>query len=290
MHFAPVAYFLWRTARIPYWIVAHGIEAWELKHHLLQTSLYNAERILAVSNYTRDKLVSNYGFDETKVRILPNTIDPQKFQIAAKPNYLLERYHIQSDQPVIFTLSRLWKSEKYKGYDKILQAILNIRVSIPNVKYVLAGKGDDIPRIEQLIKKLNLDKYVILTGFLKDEELKDHYNLCDVFAMPSKKEGFGIVFLEAMASGKPTLAGNKDGSVDALCNGELGVLVDPDNVQLIAKTLVEILNHTFPHPLIYNPEKLRKRVVEVYGVEQFKETLRNNLSEFFNDTHTNQVP
>ncbi len=83
-----------------------------------------------------------------------------------------------------------------------------------------------------------------LAGYIPEEELNDHYNLCDVFAMPSKGEGFGIVFLEAMACGKPVLAGNKDGSVDALLGGKLGALVDPDDVAQIAETLIAILGAT----------------------------------------------
>jgi glycosyltransferase involved in cell wall biosynthesis len=119
-----------------------------------------------------------------------------------------------------------------------------------------------------------------LTGFIPDEELTAHYQLCDVFAMPSKKEGFGIVYLEALACGKPTLGGNQDGALDALCRGELGALVDPDDVQAIAHTLVEILQGTYPNPLIYQPEQLRQRVIDIYGFERFKRTVKAYLDDF----------
>jgi len=114
-----------------------------------------------------------------------------------------------------------------------------------------------------------------------ETELRDHYNLCDAFAMPSQGEGFGIVYLEALACGKPTLAGNKDGSVDALCHGELGALVDPDDVKQIAQTLMQILQRTYTHPLMYHPEALRQRVIEVYGFDRFKQTLSGYLKQFF---------
>jgi glycosyltransferase involved in cell wall biosynthesis len=114
---------------------------------------------------------------------------------------------------------------------------------------------------------------VTLTGFVPDEELVDHYNLCDVFAMPSKGEGFGIVYLEALACGKPTLGGNKDGAIDALCQGELGILVDPDDPNAIAQSLIQILQGTHPHPILYQPEVLRQKVIETFGFERFKQTL-----------------
>jgi glycosyltransferase involved in cell wall biosynthesis len=127
--------------------------------------------------------------------------------------------------------------------------------------------------VETLIQQLNLENYVTLAGFIPDEELCDHYNLCDLFAMPSKGEGFGIVYLEALACGKPTLGGNQDGALDALCNGKLGALVNPDRVQEIAQTLIQILQRQYPNPLMYQPEALRQQVIETFGFEQFQQTL-----------------
>src|SRR5205085_8790504 len=109
------------------------------------------------------------------------------------------------------------------------------------VRYILAGRGPDRGRIEALIRELELEECVILPGHIPEHELAGLYNLCDVFAMPSKGEGFGIVFLEALGCGKPVLAGNKDGSVDAVLDGELGALVDPDDIAQIEQTLIEIL-------------------------------------------------
>jgi len=94
--------------------------------------------------------------------------------------------------------------------------------------------------------------------------------------MPSKGEGFGIVYLEALACKKPVLGGNQDGAVDALCNGELGALVNPDNVTEIAQTLIQILQKTYPNPLFYQSD-LQKKVIETFGFERFKQTLANYL-------------
>jgi glycosyltransferase involved in cell wall biosynthesis len=83
-----------------------------------------------------------------------------------------------------------------------------------------------------------------------------------------------------MACGKPVLAGNKDGSVDTLSGGELGALVDPDNVDEIADALIQILRGTYPNPLMYQPAELCKKVIEKFGFERFSETLRGYLGEF----------
>jgi phosphatidyl-myo-inositol dimannoside synthase len=175
-------------------------------------------------------------------------------------------------------VARLESSEQYKGYDQILRALPTIRAQIPDVHYILVGKGSDRPRIEQTIADLKLQDCVTLAGFIPDEELCDHYNLCDVFAMPSKGEGFGIVYLEALACGKPTLGGDRDGAIDALCNGELGVLVNPDDVDVIAQTLSQMLQKTYPHPLLYQPQALRERVIATFGFKQFQQTLQKLLT------------
>src|SRR5262249_53956544 len=153
---------------------------------------------------------------------LPNTFDSSRFRIGPKPEYLLRRYGLAPEQKIILTVCRLSGSEQYKGYDTILSVLPRVRRVLPGAHYIIAGRGDDKSRIEEMVSSIGLEEAVTLAGYVPDEELCDHYNLCDAFAMPSKNEGFGIVYLEALACGKPTLAGNRDGAVEPLREGELG--------------------------------------------------------------------
>ncbi len=279
VNFTVAAYWLKRLTGISYWTVAHGVDAWKIDNTALQTALKSADRILAVSNYTRDRLIQEQNLDPSRICLLPNTFDASRFKIASKPQHLLERYQLTFEQPVILTVARLDSTERYKGYDQILKALPTIRQTIPNVHYIIVGKGSDRPRVEKLIADLDLQDCVTLAGFVPDEELNDHYNLCDVFAMPSKGEGFGIVYLEALACGKPTLGGDRDGAIDALCHGELGILVNPDDIAAIAQNLIQILQGTHSHPLIYQPEVLREKVINTFGFAQFQNTLAQLLSK-----------
>jgi len=288
-NFAIAAFLLKRLTGTPYWIIAHGIEVWNIDRPNLKIALQNADRILAVSHYTRDRLINDQNLNPTRIKVLPNTFDQEQFHITPKPSYLLDRYHLTPNQPIILTVARLDPNEQYKGYDRILQALPTLLSHCPDAHYLLVGKGDDRPRVEEAIQSLNLSAHVTLTGFIPGEELRDHYNLCDVFAMPSKGEGFGIVYLEALACGKPTLGGNQDGAIDALCHGQLGALVNPDNIQEIAQTLIKILQKTHPNPLMYQPEALRQKVIEIYGFESFKQTLNQHLSEFWQEQHPTGV-
>ncbi|MBW4488026.1 MAG: glycosyltransferase [Trichocoleus desertorum ATA4-8-CV12] len=278
LNFAPVAYWLNRFTGIPYWILVYGVDAWEIKNSTKKRALQAAAKIISISHYTRDRLIDEQHLDPNQFSLLPVTFDAHRFQPASKPDYLLRRYNLAPTQPTILTVARLSRAERYKGYDKILEALPIIRQSIPNVHYVLVGKGDDRPRVEKLITQLGLQDCVTLTGFVSDQELCDHYNLCDVFAMPSKGEGFGIVYLEALACGKPTLGGNQDGAIDALCQGELGALVDPDDAVQIAHTIVQLLEQTYPNPLLYQSETLRQRVINIYGIEPFQQRLTSLIA------------
>jgi glycosyltransferase involved in cell wall biosynthesis len=290
LNFTVAAYWLKRLTNIPYWTVAHGIEAWGIKNSALHIALHHADLILAVSSYTRDRLIKEQNLDPNKIVILPNTFDFNRFQPAPKPSYLLEKYGLRREQPIILTVARLAEVERYKGYDQILQALPQIRQQIPDIHYILVGKGNDETRIKQLITQLELQDCVTLAGFIPDEQLCDYYNLCDIFAMPSKKEGFGIVYLEALACGKPVLGGNQDGAVDALCHGKLGALVNPDNVSEITQTIIQILQNTYPNPLMYQPESLRQQVIDNFSFEQFQKTLAGYLQDFDGWNSGNKSP
>lgn len=281
LNFTVAAQWLKRLVGIPYWTVAHGIEAWDIQNTAIKTALHHADLILAVSNYTRDRLLKEQNLNPKKVALLPNTFDSSRFKGAPKPSYLLKRHGLKPEQPVILTVARLAKGDQYKGYDKILQALPQIRQSIPDIHYIIVGKGDDKPRIEQLIAQLGLQDCVTLAGFVPDEDLCDYYNLCDVFTMPSKGEGFGIVYLEALACGKPVLGGNQDGAIDALCHGELGALVNPDDVGEIAETLIKVIHCAYPNPLMYQPEALRLKVIDTFGFERFQKTLASHFDKHF---------
>jgi len=273
VNFAPVAHWLHKLFHIPYVAVGHGVEVWEIGNKRIRRALRAADCLLAVSDFTRLRMASTLALDANRIALLPNTFDPEQFYPGPKPHYLLKRYGLAANQPVILTIARLASAERYKGYDQLLRAMPLVREQFPNVRYVLGGRGPDRARIEALIRDLDVSANVTLAGYVPDHELRSHYNLCDVFAMPSKGEGFGIVFLEALGCGKPVLAGNKDGSVDAVLNGALGVLVDPDNVTEIANALIAILGRKHSNRMISDADALRSRAIEAYGYQRFRERL-----------------
>ena len=134
-------------------------------------------------------------------------------------------------------LGRLDSNERYKGVDELIEAMADLASVVPPIKLLVAGSGSDQVRLEKKVRELNLSSNVCFTGYVESEILPDLYRLADVFAMPGYGEGFGIVYLEAMASGVPVIGSVWDGSKEALMHGELGVLVDPANRKQLLNAL-----------------------------------------------------
>jgi glycosyltransferase involved in cell wall biosynthesis len=280
LNFGPIARLVKQSIGTPYVLVAHGIDAWELKTRGWRRALREADLLFAVSRFTRDRLLHLFDLEPGQVKILPNTFASERFVIAEKSPRLLNKFGLTDETPVILTVGRLAATERYKGYDQIIRALPQVLREVPNAQYIVVGDGADRDRLEKLATDLGVRYSVTFAGFVADEELCEYYNLCDLFAMPSSGEGFGIVYLEALACGKPVLAGNKDGSRDALADGELGLLVDPDDVDEIASETIRVLRRQHPHPDLYCPEFLRQRVTELFGFETFKKTLAKHLTPF----------
>lgn len=277
-NFAPVAHMMKKALKIPFLAIGHGIEVWDLEPSGLSRALQAASALSAVSEFTRERMAAVLQMPKEKISLLPNTFDADRFYPARqKPHFLLKRYRLRPDQPVILTIARLESAERYKGYDQVLKALLLVRERFPTVHYIIGGRGPDRARLASLIAELGLDASVTLAGYVPEHELRSHYNLCDVFAMPSKGEGFGIVFLEALACGKAVIAGNKDGSVDAVLGGETGVLVDPDNVTEIAGAIVQVLEDGDRAGSGTDGEARRQRTIEAYGYGRFLKALGNLL-------------
>lgn len=278
LHFLPPLVWLKWLRRVPVGGVLHGIEAWALQGGARVWALKNASHLLAVSRHTRQVVIDAYGLDPAKVSVVPNTFDTERFTPGPKPEHLLRRYGLRPENRVLLTVSRLALTERYKGHRQVLQALGTVRERFPEVRYLIVGTGDDLPPLRETVAALNLQGQVILAGHVAGEELADHYRLCDVFVMPSSREGFGIVFLEAMACGKPVVAGNVDGSVDALDDGRLGRLVNPDHPSGIAEAICQILAPEQPDALWNDPVALHAAVVAQFGYPRVSRLLAHDLA------------
>jgi phosphatidyl-myo-inositol dimannoside synthase len=236
---APLVQMLCEPLGIPYTVLTYGKEVWEPLSARQQKTLQHADRIWTISRYSRDRACAANGIDPSRVEMLSCAIDGTAFTPGMKSPDLIDRYQLANSK-VLMTVARLWSGDPYKGVDVTIRALPEIAQAFPEVKYLVIGRGDDQLRLAQLAQDLGMGDRVIFAGFVPTEDLVAHYRLADAYVMPSQ-EGFGIVYLEAMACGIPVLSGDADGSADPLQDGQLGWQVPHRNPQAVAAACIEIL-------------------------------------------------
>jgi glycosyltransferase involved in cell wall biosynthesis len=206
-------------------LMLYGIEAWKpLRDPVSNRLLRRLRGVISISDITRERFAgwSHYGGPSL---LLPNSIRAEWYGIRPKNRDLLARCGLAGKR-VLMTLGRVVAAERYKGFDEVLEVLPDLDA---DVSYVIAGGGNDVPRLKRKAASLGVAGRVVFTGLFPEEEKADLYNLADVYVMPSRGEGFGFVLLEALACGVPVIASCLDGGREALRGGELGQLVDPTN-------------------------------------------------------------
>ncbi len=227
--------------KAPLFLLLYGVDAWSPSRHRFSNRLISCvDGTIAISEVTQKRFLSWSGLHKKTHFILPPAIDFQKFSFGSPDRGLRERYGLNG-KTVVMSLARLSSEDRYKGIDEILEVLPELVKKIPNLIYLIAGDGDDKPRLEQKVRHLNVEKHVLFTGFISESEKMDTYRLADAFVMPGRGEGFGIVYLEAMACGVPVVGSKTDGGAEALQNGKLGIMVDPNSPDEIKNGILEAI-------------------------------------------------
>jgi len=245
-----------RNRRLRYYLVAHGIEVWRSFGVAEKIALRGAEKIFCVSDYTRRQLLEHCPLPEGRVVVLHNALDPS-FEISpGRP--------LGQCPPVILAVTRLTLADAYKGVEHLIAALPAIRAKVPGTKLRVVGRGDDLPRLQSLRDQLGLTKVVEFLGYVDDARLDAELRACRLFALPSKSEGFGLVFIEAMAHGRPCL-GARAGGIPEVITPETGLLVEYADVPGIAAAAITALQRIWDEAAIlgrarqfsYSPFKAR---------------------------------
>lgn len=264
------------------WLVAHGIEVWRKLSFVKINLLKNCDRIICVSNFTKNEIVKTHGVIADKCVVLNNIIDPfmPLPAVFEKPGNLLKQYGLTANNPILFTLTRLSTAEQYKGYEQVIKTVSKLKHTFPAIKYIIAGAADteEATRVKKLIQYNNVEEQVILTGFINEAELPDHFLLADVFVLPSRNEGFGIVFIEALACGLPVICGNIDGSLDAIKNGLLGTAINPDNLDELENAITQCLLKPLTQPM---RKKLQQECLAYFNEADYIKNLQQLLNNEF---------
>ncbi len=239
INLAPLVRGLCRPLGIPYTVLTYGKEVWQPLPASKRQALQQADQVWTISRYSAEQACQANDLNPDRVQLLPCVVDGERFTPGPKSPKLLQQYGLEGAR-VLMTVARLWSGDIYKGVDVTLRALPAIAQVFPEVKYLVIGRGDDQPRLAQLAQEMGVSDRVVFAGFVPTEQLVDHYRLADAYIMPSQ-EGFGIVYLEAMACGVPVLSGDGDGSADPLQDGRLGWRVPHRDPAAVAHACLEIL-------------------------------------------------
>ena len=247
-----------KNARRPYGVFLMGIEAWDKElAEDRKRCLGDAKTLLAISNHTANRV---------------REVHPELDRVVTCHLALLPQENNRGpDETVIqqicthsvLILGRMSASERYKGHDQLLECWPQVLASVPNAQLVVAGDGDDAPRLKEKAASLGIADRVVFTGFVDAGTLDEIRRRAALFVMPSKNEGFGLVYLEAMREGLACVASNVDAASEIVIDGETGHLVDPENREELAGCISLLLSN----------DELRRRMGAA-GKARFEENFR----------------
>jgi glycosyltransferase involved in cell wall biosynthesis len=276
-HLAPVAEglkFLAPGAKSIIW--THGLEVWEPLSLVRRRALRNADLVLAPTQDTANQVATQQDVPRERIRVLPWALDPQFEELllpTPQPALPLEFPQGQ----VILTVGRWSTGERYKGMDTLITALPRLLTEWPALQLVAVGEGDDQSWLEQIADGRGVRRHVHFLSGLSYAEIAACYQACEIFALPSRGEGFGLVYLEAMACGKPVIGGAHGGAPEVIEDGQTGYLVEHGDVGQLATSLETLLAD--PGLAQQMGTRGRERVERDFRFAVFAETLKNILRE-----------
>jgi phosphatidyl-myo-inositol dimannoside synthase len=257
-------------------VMSHGIEVWKPLTKLRRAALLSADCVLAPSHYTAEKLHQIQHLLLDRICLLHWGLDPAFFDLVAAADTLPLPDSIPR-VPYVLAVGRWSSAERYKGFDTLTEALPQLHRIAPDLHLVFAGDGDDRPTLEKLAESVGVrDRTHFVTGLTRPQ-LVAAYRHAKVFALPSSGEGFGMVFLEAMALGIPVIGGNHGGIPDIIEDGSTGFLVPHGDVTQLAARLALLLTNVSLAADI--ARRGRERVLQHFRFENFEAGLRDVLAQ-----------
>jgi phosphatidyl-myo-inositol dimannoside synthase len=264
---APFATLIARLKGAKLIIQTHGIEAWPRPSRLWRAALDRADLVLCVSRHTRAAVLSWATIAPERVLVVPNTVR----EVFTPGDGSTQRATLGLEgKRILLTVARMDSRERYKGQDRVIAAIPELVAKGHDICYLVVGEGDDRSRLEALARDAGVSDRMRFLGAVELQSLIEIYRAADLFVMPSTGEGFGVTFLEAMASGTPALGLSVAGSRDALADGELGTATSEAE---LAATISRLLNEAKPDSV-----DLAAAVRARFGRERFAAVTRAAVS------------
>ena len=256
-------------------VCTHGVEVWEPLPVLRRMALRRADVVLAPSKDTAHH-VAEQEVRKARIHVLAWALDPQFEAISANtPQGRLPNGYPEGR--VILTVGRWLANERYKGMDTLITALPRLLTRWPELQLLAVGDGDDRAWLEDLAEKNGVNRHVHFLSGISNEELIACYQACEMFALPSRGEGFGLVYLEAMACGKPVIGGAHGGAPEVIEDGVTGYLVPHGDAPQLATSIQTLLSD--PAMAQKMGGRGRQRVEREFRFSVFARSLKKILRE-----------
>lgn len=253
-------------------LFVHGIDVWGENSRPLKITdpflIKFVDKIASVSAFTAQKMSESFNVNIDKFIVFPNAVDRLKAKVSISSI---------GKKPLLLTVARLSENEFGKHHDSVLKALPKILKEFPELKYRVIGDGVLKKDLQKLAESLGVVNSVEFKGRVSDEDLAKAYEESSVFVMPSEKEGFGIVFLEAWLRYIPVICGTEDASHEVVSNGIDGFAINHNDINGLSEKIIYLLKN--PDQASSMGKLGNKKVKENYLMSNFTENLANLLKK-----------
>ena len=232
-YFSHITYFISRLVGARSVVMIHGTDAWYRLSWLRRWALQRVDAVISVSRFTAEQAAQANGFALNKVTVVHNCLDPE-----LPPAPPLNGTHPNLS---LLTVARIKEGES-KGHDEVIKALPALLNRFPTLKYSIVGDGDGRPKLESLAVKEGVAHAVNFYGTVSEQDLMRHYAEASLFIMPSRGEGFGLAFIEAMALNKPAIGGNSDAAPEVIQDNKTGYVIDPSSTTELVDRVSRLLS------------------------------------------------
>lgn len=240
----------------------------ENEKELIKKTIKESDRVVAVSSgLSRDMLP--YSGDKA-IGIIPNMVDVDRF------NYNKYKNIPQEDSGNVTFLAVCYLMQK-KGLDILLKAFREAFLDVDNVRLIIGGGGEEFDNLKKITKELNLENMVSFLGYITREQVAECMSKCNCFVLPSRFETFGVVYIEALAMGKPVIATNTD-AIGEIIDENNGLVVEKENIHQLS----ESLRYMKANYQRYSSEAISDNCIKKFGTETVAKKIEKELLEIAN--------
>ena len=255
--------------RRPYAVFLHGIEVWDPGLDAGRMAAIRRASVRLSNSHFTARRVAEVHPDIGSINACPLALFPECAPTNAANVSEADRFFAEENAPSVVIVGRMTSTERYKGHDELIECWPSVRIRVPQARLIIVGRGDDVVRLQAKVASAGLGDAVVFTGFVADGAMRQILTRSNVFAMPSRGEGFGLAYLEAMRCGLPCIGSDADAASEVISDGYTGRIVRASDISALAAAIAGLLEQPTMARAMGERGRIRER--EVFSFSSFRE-------------------